>query len=83
MTSYDRYIFGTIVEVDSRLRIIYIESFAGEKAVAVEFTDNDHFDWLLRYKVNHQGDKVVTYISSGCWGLLAADCQAVILVGTT
>ena len=77
MTSDDRYIFSTIIEVDSKLRIIYIESFTGEKAVAVKFTDNDYFDRLLRYNVNYHGDKVVTYIPSGRWGLLASDCQAV------
>ena len=75
MASDDRYIFGTIVEVDIRLRIIYIESFAGEKALAVEFTDNDHFDRLVRYNMNYHGDKVVTYYPSGRWGLLAGDCQ--------
>ena len=69
------YVFGTIIEVDARLRIVYIESFAGEKAVAIEFTDNDHFDRLARYNLNYHGDKVVTYIPTGRWGLLAADCQ--------
>ena len=54
-----------ILEVDIRLRIIYIESFTGEKSLAVAFTDSDHFDRLLRYKVNYHVDKVVTYIPSG------------------
>ena len=35
MASVNHYIFGTIIEVDIRLRIIYIESFAGEKSLAV------------------------------------------------
>ena len=83
MTSDDRYIFSTIIEVDSKLCIIYIKSFTGEKAVAVKFTDSDYFDRLLRYNVNYHGDKVVTYIPSGRWGLLASDCQAVILIGAT
>ena len=75
MASDNRYVFGTIVEVDIRLRIIYIESFAGEQSLAVEFTNKDHFDRLVRYNNDYHGDKVVTYIPSGRWGLLASDCQ--------
>ena len=75
MVEVNPYVFGTIIEVDARLRVVYIKSFAGEKAVAIEFTDDDLFDRLLRYNFNYHGDNVVTYYSSGRWGLLAADCH--------
>ncbi|KAK0512887.1 hypothetical protein JMJ35_004904 [Cladonia borealis] len=70
IASINRYILGKIIEVDIRLRIIYIESFDGEKSLAVEFTDNDHFDRMLAYHVNYRGDKVVSYIPSGRWDVM-------------
>ena len=60
------------VQMDAVRQLVKMQE---EGALIGRELQDGRFDRLSAYYVNYRGDKVVNYIPSGRWELLAADCQ--------